>query len=75
MPSIFYRVSADGAFRIINGTCAHTDEKRPLAEENKCPVMKDQEIKCAFNSSNRLHAHCWAQFLALVLILKWLLHR
>ncbi|CAF4718256.1 unnamed protein product, partial [Rotaria sp. Silwood1] len=41
-----------GAFRIVNGTCAHKIEKRSsLFEENKCPTLRDVEIECAYRTS------------------------
>ncbi|CAM4802211.1 unnamed protein product [Rotaria magnacalcarata] len=42
-----------GAFRIINGTCAHKIEKMSsLYEENKCPPLRDIQIECKYNGTN-----------------------
>ncbi len=42
-----------GAFRIINGTCAHKIEKMSsLYDENKCPILQDVEIDCKYNRTN-----------------------
>ncbi|XP_030839369.1 voltage-dependent calcium channel subunit alpha-2/delta-3-like [Strongylocentrotus purpuratus] len=45
------KVSATGAFRIINGTCAHTDDKVSLVMQNKCPIIRDVNIPCKYNSA------------------------
>ncbi|CAF2409931.1 unnamed protein product [Rotaria sp. Silwood2] len=51
-----------GAFRIINGTCAHKIEKMSsLYEESKCPVLRDVQIECKYNGINK-------QQLSLVLV-------
>lgn len=43
-----------GAFRIINGTCAHKIEKlTSLHDDGKCPVLKNIDIECKYNSSIR----------------------
>ena len=43
-----------GAFRIINGTCAHKTEKlSSLYGENKCPALREVEIECKYNQTNR----------------------
>ncbi|XP_038057398.1 voltage-dependent calcium channel subunit alpha-2/delta-3-like [Patiria miniata] len=45
------RVSATGAFRIINGTCAHEDDTASLASLNRCPVSTNYEItNCTYNT-------------------------
>ena len=48
----FFSVVNSGAYRIINGTCAHKDTSTStLAEEGKCPDLRDIRIPCTFNSS------------------------
>ncbi|CAF0843774.1 unnamed protein product [Adineta ricciae] len=43
-----------GAFRIINGTCAHKTEKlSSLYGENKCPALREVEIECKYNQTSR----------------------
>jgi voltage-dependent calcium channel alpha-2/delta-3 len=43
-----------GAFRIINGTCAHKIEKMSsLYEEDKCPALSDVHIECKYNRTNK----------------------
>ncbi|XP_063400495.1 voltage-dependent calcium channel subunit alpha-2/delta-2-like [Mytilus trossulus] len=42
-----------GAHRIINGTCAHEDHSTStLAAEEKCPVLRDLDLKCAYTHGN-----------------------
>jgi len=41
-----------GAYRIINGTCAHTDTSTStLAQNGKCPELRNIEIPCDYNSA------------------------
>ncbi|XP_063967969.1 voltage-dependent calcium channel subunit alpha-2/delta-3-like [Lytechinus pictus] len=51
------KVSATGAFRIINGTCDHTDDKISLVMQNKCPIIRNVNIPCKYNSAppDRIH--------------------
>ncbi|CAF0942065.1 unnamed protein product [Adineta steineri] len=43
-----------GAFRIINGTCAHKIEKlTSLYDEDKCPALRDVQIECKYNRTNK----------------------
>ncbi|XP_059149465.1 voltage-dependent calcium channel subunit alpha-2/delta-2-like [Physella acuta] len=40
-----------GAYRIINGTCAHEDtSESTLRDQGRCPLMNDVPLKCQFNS-------------------------
>lgn len=41
-----------GAYRIINGTCAHEESSTvTLAGQNKCPKLRDLKLPCGFNSA------------------------
>ena len=52
MYPLFHSVVNSGAYRIINGTCAHKDTSTStLAEEGKCPALRDIKIPCEYNSS------------------------
>lgn len=45
-----------GAFRIINGTCAHKVEKvSSLYDANKCPALRDVQIECKYNRTHKRH--------------------
>ena len=59
-----------GAFRIINGTCAHKIEKTTsLYEQNKCSALQNVQIECKYNCANH-------QYLSLILIFHiFILHR
>ncbi|ESO88121.1 hypothetical protein LOTGIDRAFT_165858 [Lottia gigantea] len=44
-----------GAYRIINGTCAHEDDSSStLADQGKCPALLDIEMKCAYTTASGL---------------------
>ncbi|CAH1252963.1 CACNA2D2 [Branchiostoma lanceolatum] len=49
------RIADSGAFRIINGTCAHTDDQNTLARPRKCPIVKDINIPCSYNTGTSTH--------------------
>jgi hypothetical protein len=39
----------------INGTCAHQDlTSKTMREEKRCPAIKQIELPCSFNYSNKL---------------------
>ncbi|KAI0209872.1 hypothetical protein LSAT2_005466 [Lamellibrachia satsuma] len=41
-----------GAYRIINGTCAHTSASTSnLAEEGKCPQLRDINVPCTYTTA------------------------
>lgn len=40
-----------GAFRIVNGTCAHIEITEPLDNKKKCPALMNVELKCSYNSA------------------------
>ncbi|CAL1539791.1 unnamed protein product [Lymnaea stagnalis] len=47
-----------GAYRIINGTCAHEDTtESTLRDLGKCPKLNDVPLKCQFNNTKLLMAH------------------
>lgn len=49
----FCSIVNSGAYRIINGTCAHTDTSTStLAQNGKCPELRDIEIPCGYNVAN-----------------------
>ncbi|XP_071499643.1 voltage-dependent calcium channel subunit alpha-2/delta-3-like [Diadema antillarum] len=62
------RVSATGAFRIINGTCAHTDDKIPLVSQNKCAIIRDVTIPCEFNVAPPIQISTFSSLMILVFI-------
>ncbi|PVD23318.1 hypothetical protein C0Q70_16586 [Pomacea canaliculata] len=42
-----------GAYMIVNGTCAHEDtSETTLAQQNRCPKLRDIPIKCAFTTAS-----------------------
>ncbi|XP_005108179.1 voltage-dependent calcium channel subunit alpha-2/delta-2 [Aplysia californica] len=46
-----------GAYRIINGTCAHKDtSESTLRDQGKCPKLNDVPLKCRYNTGTRLTA-------------------
>ncbi|XP_033124937.1 voltage-dependent calcium channel subunit alpha-2/delta-1-like [Anneissia japonica] len=47
-------IAGTGAFRIVNGTCAHNDEKRSLAQQDKCPRINDIDIPCFYNGADTI---------------------
>lgn len=48
------RVYDAGAFRIVNGTCAHIETETSLRKKEKCPALKNVQMKCSYNSANSL---------------------
>ncbi|XP_070196192.1 voltage-dependent calcium channel subunit alpha-2/delta-2-like [Littorina saxatilis] len=63
--SIFYdfnckmtrSVVNSGAYRIVNGTCAHEDTtETTLAQQNMCPDLRDISIKCSFLTASSMTA-------------------
>ncbi|XP_078356540.1 uncharacterized protein LOC144641397, partial [Oculina patagonica] len=67
------RVFDAGAFRIVNGTCAHIETETSLKKKEKCPALKNVHIKCSYNASSALTAPSLLQlFVAtLIVIIKW----
>ncbi|XP_050400585.1 voltage-dependent calcium channel subunit alpha-2/delta-2 [Patella vulgata] len=44
-----------GAYRIINGTCAHEDDTTStLAQRGKCPVLKNITMPCTYTAANQI---------------------
>ena len=42
-----------GAYRIVNGTCAHEDTtETTLAQLNMCPDLREIAIKCTFTAAS-----------------------
>ncbi|XP_070555607.1 voltage-dependent calcium channel subunit alpha-2/delta-2-like [Ptychodera flava] len=62
-------ISGTGAFRIINGTCAHTDEQASLALEQKCPVIKDINVACTYLTASTTSVDKLLLLLSIVLCL------
>ena len=50
------RVYDAGAFRIVNGTCAHIAPDTSLYSQKKCPALKNIHIKCSYNTANSVLA-------------------
>ncbi|PIK39898.1 hypothetical protein BSL78_23247 [Apostichopus japonicus] len=46
------RVAATGAFRIINGTCAHTDDTVPMKDRGKCPKVEEIKMPCMYTAAS-----------------------
>ncbi|ELU06451.1 hypothetical protein CAPTEDRAFT_215114 [Capitella teleta] len=56
-----------GAYRIINGTCDHTDSTtETLDEQGKCPLLLDIDIPCMFQTGCQHHTP-WLLFICLLL--------
>ena len=63
-----YSIVNSGAYRIINGTCAHEDQsKSTLAAEDKCPVLRDLDLPCTFTHGNVSQASLCLLLLSLIL--------
>ncbi|KAK2155924.1 hypothetical protein LSH36_227g06072 [Paralvinella palmiformis] len=63
-----------GAYRIINGTCAHTDSREAtLAEVGQCPVLRDIDIKCNYNRGRTHHSleHLTALLILVTIATRW----
>ncbi|XP_064625749.1 voltage-dependent calcium channel subunit alpha-2/delta-2-like isoform X2 [Lineus longissimus] len=44
-----------GAYRIVNGTCAHQETSASsLAQQERCPVLRDIELDCDYNKSSQI---------------------
>ena len=55
--SCIFSIVNSGAYRIINGTCAHSDSSTStLAAEEKCPVLRDIDIPCTYQTATSLTA-------------------
>jgi len=67
------RVFDAGAFRIVNGTCAHIETQTSLKKKKKCPALKNVYIKCSYNMSSALTIPSLLQLLVatFIVILKW----
>jgi len=67
------RVFDAGAFRIVNGTCAHIDTQTSLKKKEKCPALKNVHIKCSYNIATALTIPNLLQLLVatLIVISKW----
>lgn len=67
------RVFDAGAFRIVNGTCAHIETETSLKKKEKCPALKNVHVKCSYNVSSALTVPGLIQLLVamLLVILKW----
>jgi voltage-dependent calcium channel alpha-2/delta-3 len=71
-----YSIVNSGAYRIINGTCAHTDSTTStLAQADKCPRLRDIDIDCRYNAASRFQTRCVFQILPLSVCLLLLLLR
>ena len=66
------RVYDAGAFRIVNGTCAHIETQTSLKKKEKCPALKNVRMKCSYNVANSFRLpRLWELFLVtLTLILR-----
>ena len=66
------RVYDAGAFRIVNGTCAHIETQTSLKKKEKCPALKNVRMKCSYNVANSFRLpRLWELFLVtLILILR-----
>lgn len=67
------RVFDAGAFRIVNGTCAHIETQTSLKKKEKCPALKNVHMKCSYNVSSALTVPSLLQLFvaALIIMLKW----
>ncbi|KAJ7333705.1 hypothetical protein OS493_015788 [Desmophyllum pertusum] len=67
------RVFDAGAFRIVNGTCAHIETEASLKKKEKCPALKNVHMQCSYNVSNALTLPSLLQHLiaTLIVILNW----
>lgn len=45
-----------GAYRIINGTCAHQDSSTgSLAQQERCPALRNYNLTCHYNKASNHH--------------------
>nr|QJU69482.1 cacna2d1 [Nematostella vectensis] len=63
------RVYDAGAFRIVNGTCAHIETKVPLNTKKKCPGLRNVKLKCSYNSGITFSIPCLQTLLFIGMIL------
>ena len=61
------RVYDAGAFRIVNGTCAHIETQTSLKKKEKCPALKNVAMQCSYNVSNTLTVPSLIQLFVTVL--------
>lgn len=66
------RVYDAGAFRIVNGTCAHIETQTSLKKKEKCPALKNVRMKCSYNVANSFRSpRLWELFsVTLILIVR-----
>lgn len=63
-----------GAYRIINGTCAHEDtSSSSLAEDGKCPPLRNIVLDCTYTTGVCFKASWWTILFGLSLIMCLLL--
>ncbi|XP_060584904.1 voltage-dependent calcium channel subunit alpha-2/delta-3-like [Ruditapes philippinarum] len=59
-----------GAYRIINGTCAHEESPTvTLAGQNKCPALRDLKLPCTYTTGCRHTISVWLLSCLLILML------
>ena len=48
----YFSIVDSGAYRIINGTCAHEESSKvTLAGQNKCPALRNLKLPCKFTTA------------------------
>ena len=67
------RVFDAGAFRIVNGTCAHIETQTSLKNKEKCPALKNVDIKCSYNTANAIRVPGLLQIVIAIsiVVLRW----
>lgn len=61
-----------GAYRIINGTCAHEDTSlSTLAEQGRCPALRDLDLQCKYQTGHTSIPPIWL-ILASLIIPVWM---
>ena len=67
------RVFDAGAFRIVNGTCAHIETQMSLKKKERCPALKNVVIKCSYNVATTVNQVSLVQILIVTLfvVFKW----
>ncbi|XP_041357381.1 VWFA and cache domain-containing protein 1-like [Gigantopelta aegis] len=61
-------IVTSGAYRIINGTCAHKEHsKKTLAQENKCPRLHDLDLQCKYQRGSSITSSIILVIISLVL--------
>ncbi|CAI9736897.1 Hypothetical predicted protein [Octopus vulgaris] len=64
-----------GAYRIINGTCAHEDtSSSTLAEDGKCPPLKNIKMPCAYIAGMSFKPSWWTIITGLAMAMCLFLH-